>query len=72
MEQQQTHTPPTDTGLPVALPPAYPPGLALSSDPALAVLDQVWSSLMPLLENDGTTYDEVAGQFVNVQKTAAE
>jgi len=32
----------------------------------------VWSTLIPLFWNEDTPYDEVAGQFVNAQKIAAE
>ncbi|KAF5549495.1 hypothetical protein FMEXI_4195 [Fusarium mexicanum] len=49
----------------------FPPGPGLP-DPALESLENIWSSLVPELQNDHSFYDQAVGKFVNEQKTAVE
>ncbi|KAM5526610.1 hypothetical protein FOXYSP1_21010 [Fusarium oxysporum f. sp. phaseoli] len=49
----------------------FPPGPGLP-DPTIESLEEIWSSLVPELQNDQSFYDEAVGKFVNEQKTAVE
>ncbi|RKK77502.1 hypothetical protein BFJ71_g16735 [Fusarium oxysporum] len=49
----------------------FPPGPGLP-DPTLESLENIWSSLVPELQNDHSFYDQAVGKFVNEQKTAVE
>ncbi|RSL86555.1 hypothetical protein CEP51_002764 [Fusarium floridanum] len=60
-----------DTQVTVSNNGRFPPGPGLP-DPTLESLEEIWSSLVPGLQNNPSVYEEAVGEFVNSQKAAVE